>query len=161
MAKTVEAAHAAGRRDGAQGLGPIAPATGPPGSLAHRLHAAYMQSYRDAIVARVGIPERRRNPKRKARGRRPRGRKVRGKTVTTTTRSKVIRRSNRRDPLPALVVLYAHKPGMRRLKYLGHGKFGERGRPVMFKSAAYADLAGWILKDTHPTALRGWTLKAE
>lgn len=61
--KTVDEAHAAGARDGAAGLGAIAPKNGPPGSLANRLHAAYMQSYRDALVARVGVGsvERRRN----------------------------------------------------------------------------------------------------
>lgn len=296
--QTVEQAHAAGAADGAKGLGPAPPRTGPPGSLAHRLHGAYMQSYRDAHVARVGIPERRRNPSvragpkepwhdfadwkgggtqriaryivdanghvwyhgpggggwsriagtveevrqrirdgklrgellrtsnprrgvtmngwkvvatmryhkghpdpskrgkvfslegaatyatrgeaerqatgsalmdrtlgrkdvvysvRPARAKNPR-RKVRGKTVTTVSQSKVIRRTNRRPSRP-LVVLYAHRTGMHRLKYLGHGKFGERGRPMLFKTVAAAELAGWILKDTHPAALRGWTLK--
>lgn len=65
--KTVAAAHAAGKRDGEKGLGPVAPRNGPPGSLAHRLRAAYMQSYRDALIARVGIPERGKNPLHKER----------------------------------------------------------------------------------------------
>jgi hypothetical protein len=227
--KTVDEEHAAGHRDGSAGLGPIAPRNGPPGSLEHRLHAAYMQSYRDALIARVGIPERRerhRNPKVKrmkrksavwkrprrssarsrgghhrlaqqaysagsadraagkaentyytagpyassyrlgfhARRRNPRrkascGKKVaRGKTVTTTTRATVIRRENRAPPRRGLVVLYATKPGRRRLKYLGRGKFGERGRPRGFNSRAAARLAAWVLRDSHPAALRGWTL---
>jgi hypothetical protein len=56
--RTVEEAHAAGARDGAAGLGPIPPRD-------PVLKAAYMQSYRDNIVARVGVkpePERRKNP---------------------------------------------------------------------------------------------------
>ncbi len=253
--RTVEEAHAAGRSDGAQGLGPIAPRAGP-------LRDAYMQSYRDALVARVGVPERRRNPRKRGktvttttratvirrtnpkdpaamagaqinreldrldasdskltrefiaagRGhekpwdtlkmtdpmavrlraafarrtalrneierrygpgaphRLPRGfgairainprKRKGGKTVTTTTRATVVRRTNRRSPPRSLVVLYAQRPGMRRLRYLGRGKFGERGRPMLFNSVAHAALAGRILKDTHPHALRGWTLTA-
>lgn len=85
----------------------------------------------------------------------PRRKPVRGKTVTTTTRSKVIRRTN-----PRRVVLYAHKPGMRRLRYLGRGKFGEHGRAVLFPNKALADGAARILRDLHPQALRGWTLQA-
>ncbi len=54
--KTVEEAHAAGAADGRAGLGPIPPRD-------PKLKAAYMQSYRDNHVARVGVPERRRkNP---------------------------------------------------------------------------------------------------
>jgi hypothetical protein len=223
--KTIQEAHAAGRRDGEAGLGPLPPRKGPPGSLAARMHAAYWQSYRDALIARVGIPDRRRNPKvipmsqqwgiyrqdhatgkmvrynptldgkprvfktRKAasdfaydyeiagqrnsyvtfrrenpRGPKPSRKKVRrrahnaGKTVTTTTRATVIRRTNRR-PRRALIVLYATKPGMRRLKYLGHGKFGEHGRPMLFRSVAGATLAAVVLRDAYPSQLRGWTLK--
>ncbi len=57
--RTVEEAHAAGARDGAAGLGPIPPRD-------PVLKAAYMQSYRDNIVARVGVkpePDRRKNPR--------------------------------------------------------------------------------------------------
>ncbi len=56
--RTVEQAHAAGARDGAAGVGAIPPRD-------PVLKAAYMQSYRDNLVARVGVkpePERRRNP---------------------------------------------------------------------------------------------------
>lgn len=165
---TVSQAHAAGARDGKEGLGPLPPRKGPPGSLAHQLHAAYMQSYRDALVARVGLPERRHLPRnrntrltrRKTRTKRaPRGKAAtaRGKTVTTVTNSKVVRRTN---PRPS-VVLYATKPGMRRMKYLGRGKFGEHGRAYLFKSQAYAQGAAWVMKDTHPAELRGWTLAAK
>jgi hypothetical protein len=214
--KTLQQAHAAGRRDGEEGLGPLAPRNGPPGSHAHAMHAAYMQSYRDSLIARVGLPERRhaprgknarrpahprkpmgaparkspapdyfdfvsgqakpapaplrelrsefaahralrgRNPRRKAKA--PRRRKTkarRAKTVTTITRSKVIRRTN-----PALVALYASKPGMKRLKYLGRSKFGERGRAVLFRTVAEGNAAGRILRDAFPQALRGWTVSA-
>lgn len=153
--RTVEEAHAAGRRDGSQGLGPIFPPAGP-------LRDAYKQSYNDALVARVGVPERRRNARKRGKTATTTTRatvpRKRGKTVTTTTRATVIRRTNRRAR--ARVVLYAQRPGKRRLKYLGRGKFGERGRPMLFKSVASADLAAWILRDSHPQALRGWMLKA-
>ena len=250
--KTVEQAHAAGKRDGEQGLGALAPRNGPAGSLAHRLHAAYMQSYRDALVARVGVgpsKPRGRNPRpsrdpagmsaadinreldradklgsqiateliaagrghelptetvkksdplsvrlkthfarryalrneverrygpgapsRLPRGfgpirtanRRPvkraarRRRVPRGQVVTTVTQSKVIRRTNR----SALHVLYASKPGHARLKYLGRGKFGARGRPVLFRSAAEGNLVGRVLVDAFPQIMRGWTVSA-
>ncbi len=231
---TVEEAHAAGHRDGSAGLGPITPRSGPPGSSQQRVREAYQQSYRDALIGKVGIPERRttgrgQNPVSKKRKptRRPRkAKRAAGKTVTTTTRATVIRRTNarkmihppklgdtvsvyghpakvvkllgmgtveaerdgkryrvsgfplvsmpvykpfnytrrrranRRPPSRALVVLYASKPGMRRLKYLGRGKFGERGRPMLFPTALAAHLAATILRDEHPDALRGWTLKA-
>jgi len=162
----VQQAHAAGAKAGREGLGPLPPRTGPPGSLAHRLHSAYMQSYRDSLIARVGLPERRQLPRnqnarltrRKTRTRRaPRGKTARGKTVTTVTRSKVVRRTNPRRS----VVLYATKPGMRQLKYLGRGKFGERGRAQLFKSQGYAEAAAWVMKDTHPKELAGWTLTAK
>lgn len=255
--KTVEEAHAAGKRDGAQGLGPVAPRNGPPGSLAHRLHAAYMESYRDASVARVGVgpsKPRGRNPRasRDAAGmsaadinreldradklssditteliaagrghelptetvkksdplavrfktlyarryalrseierrygpgapsRLPRGfgpiralnrrtnrrpvqraarrrRAPRGQVVTTVSQSKVIRRTTNRGPLH---VLYASKPGHPRLKYLGRGKFGARGRAVLFRSAAEGNLIGRVLVDAFPQILRGWTVSA-
>ncbi len=74
------------------------------------------------------------------------------------------RRKRKTNPLPApgyLVVLYATKPGGARLKYLGHGKFGSKGRPMLFKTVADATLAGHILRDSYPRVLRGWTLKPE
>ncbi len=163
--KTVEQAHAAGRRDGEQGLGPLPPRNGPPGSRAHQLHRAYMQSYRDSLIARVGIPERRRNRAARPKPRKaPRAKRIRrskatarssaGKRVTTVTNSKVVRVTNPR------VVLYATKPGKKRLKYLGHGKFGERGRAQLFASVALANQAGRTLRDAFPQALRGWTVTA-
>lgn len=93
------------------------------------------------------------NP-RKAPRRAKRAKAGRGKTVTTVTNSKVIRRTNPR------VALYATKPGMRRLKYVGHGKFGERGRAVLFGSVAEGNAAGRALRDAFPQALRGWTVSA-
>lgn len=84
-----------------------------------------------------------------------RGKAVRGKTVTTVTRSKVIRRTN-----PRLVALYASKAGMRRLKYLGRGKFGERGRAKLFTGAEVNAVAR-VLRDTFPQELRGWTLHGD
>lgn len=206
--KTVQQAHAAGRRDGEAGLGPLAPRDGPAGSLAHQLHSAYVQSYRDHLVARVGLPERRHlprgknppprspanpvrvtqrpvnrstqawldrerarrhrairtelaaNPPRSTNPRRPAPRRAkrtpRGKTVTTVTRSKVIRRTN-----PRSVVLYATKPGMQRLKYVGGDKFAARGRAVLFPTAAIAQVVARILRNCYAKALHGWTLTAK
>jgi hypothetical protein len=161
--KTVQQAHAAGKRDGEQGLGPLAPRNGPAGSQAHRLHAAYMQSYRDALVARVGV----RSPTPRGKNARPRRKTVvprraarrapRGKTVTTVSQSKVIRRTTNRR---ALYVLYASKRGHPRLKYLGRGKFGTRGPPRMFQSIAEGNAVGRALVDTFPNVLQGWTVTA-
>ena len=68
--KTVEEAHAAGSRDGKAGVGAIPPKGGPPGSLAQRIREAYLQSYRDANVAKFGVKrERNRAPKKKGRKR--------------------------------------------------------------------------------------------
>ncbi len=240
---SVAEAHARGAADGRAGIGAVQPRD-------PELKRAYMQSYRDALVARVGVPERRRknpraapkdpagmpaaainreldrldttqsqitteliaagrgyekiqdslkktdplsmrlrantdrsralrheierrygpgapsrlprgvgpiralNPRKRAPRRRP-------KITTTVTKAstKTVRKINRAAPRP-LVVLYASKPGMRRLKYLGHGKFGEKGKPMLFKTRAGADLAAWVLRDSHPQALRGWTLTA-
>jgi hypothetical protein len=88
----------------------------------------------------------------------PRRRRHRGKVVTTVSRSKVIRRTTNRR---ALVVLYASKPRHTRLKYLGHGKFGAKGRPVMFQSAAEANAVGRALVEAFPAILRGWTVRAD
>jgi hypothetical protein len=218
---TIAEAHAAGAADGRQGLGAVPPRDS-------KLKAAYMQSYRDNLVARVGIPERRKNPRiakdpggmGAAQINRELDRlDVAGSKITTEliaagrgtekildtikqadpvalrlranlerTRAlrneierrygpgapsrlprgfgpirginpRVRRKSNRR-PGPALVVLYASRPGSRRLKYLGRGKFGERGRPMLFKTAAHARIAAGILRDSYPEVLRRWTLKA-
>jgi hypothetical protein len=71
------------------------------------------------------------------------------------------RKVNRRaKPRRGLVVLYAHKPGGKRLKFLGNSKFGAKGRAVLFKDLASANLAAWVLKDSFPEILRGYTLTA-
>jgi hypothetical protein len=68
----IQRAHAAGARDGRAGLGPVPPRKGAPGSLATRLHLAYMQSYRDEHQAehapRASFDKERR---RRTRNRRP------------------------------------------------------------------------------------------
>lgn len=212
---TVAEAHAAGAADGRQGLGAVPPRD-------PKLKDAYMQSYRDNLVARVGVPERRKNNPRMRRNPTPKqklpgtwqvaqrmvnaennflqlvmekgfSREEAIKIMQTYLKLKVAKLDavngvislkhgaywesdtlrnalnykapakgrRRANPKPAaLVVLYASRPGSRRLKYLGRGKFGERGRPMLFKTGAHARLAAGILRDTHPEALRGWTLKA-
>jgi hypothetical protein len=186
--KTVEQAARAGAKDGREGLGPLAPKKGAPHSHQQDLHEAYMRAYTDALVMRVGVPERRliprKNPRRPARKmqvrrkttiapRRWRGRitvtdvhTVRRQNARKKRRCKGgavrpcgVKRIRRRQANPRLFVLYAHKAGRRTLKYVGHGKFAERGRAMLFRSLAQAQLAAHILKDGWGSALQGYTLR--
>jgi hypothetical protein len=142
MQSKLQKAHADGARDGAAGVGPVAPRD-------PALKAAYMQSYRDALVAREGVPERRRNPRKHCRGAAKRAR---------CSKRRIRRRKT--NPRRPLLVLYATK-GRTRLKYLGSNKFGAKGRAMLFHSSALAKWAARILRAAYPQALRGWVLKAE
>ena len=68
------------------------------------------------------------------------------------------RRNNRRSPREPYVVLYAQKRGGPRLKYVGHRKFAKRGRPVLFRDQAEANLVAWVLRDLFPKVLEGYKL---
>lgn len=105
----------------------------------------YASSYRLGVHARAA------NPRRKKQTRR---RPLKGKVVTTVSHSKVVRRTNPRH------VLYATKPGHPRLKYLGHGKFGEKGRAQLFGSVAEGNAVGRALREAFPAVLRGWIVTA-
>lgn len=128
----------------------------PVGGVIRVQHGAFweLEPLRNALKYQPPA-RRRRNPQNKKISRR---RAPRGKTVTTVSQSKVIRRTTNRRPLH---VLYATKPRHARLKYLGHGKFGARGRPVMFPTAAEANAVGRALVDAFPQILRGWTVRAD
>lgn len=144
MQSKILQAHAAGARDGKAGLGPTPPRD-------PELKAAYMQSYRDNLVARVGVPERHKNPAR----RKPcPGGARRGRCTTRRIRRR------KTNPRPTLFVLYAVK-GRQRLKYLGRDKFSAKGRAMLFRSRALAGWAARVLRAAYPQALRGWSLKAE
>jgi hypothetical protein len=109
----------------------------------------------DHYIERDSIRGANRRPTAKAH--KARARKPRAKVVTTTTRSNI--KTIRRSANPRLVVLYATKPGHKRLRYVGRGKFGETGRAKLFTDAAAA-AAAQMLRDLYPQVLRGWTLSA-
>jgi hypothetical protein len=73
-------------------------------------------------------------------------------------KGRIRRRKMNRSAGRSLYALYAHRAGRAPLKYVGNSKFAAKGRAKLFRGQAEANAAAWVLKDSFPAALRGYTL---
>jgi hypothetical protein len=71
------------------------------------------------------------------------------------------RKMNRTAATRTRYALCAYRAGRRLLKYVGHSKFSDKGRPVLFNGRSEANAVAWVLRNSFPAALRGYRLTAE